>query len=256
MLLYNCENWFLANTLLHKLEAFQAEIGRRIFKLPKHHSERAVRLALEWPSMATRILLRKLQKTLSNNDSTAYSFLETLTHDTCDIPLKTVESCEFLEGVIGHMGITKRILQGDLLGDEKNLLLGKDRSDLFEDCHGHSSTTLAAKIANERSWPQLWDRALDYEPKGTNILQSVFRWMTKPVLNFGDSPCCLCTITDLSSPYFITCHSPFGSCEEIHALLTDASLDLSDLSFFTTFQLYYINFLFLFCICPMGLNLH
>ena len=36
--LYGCENWLLTEPLLLTLEAFQAEIGRRILNLPKHHS--------------------------------------------------------------------------------------------------------------------------------------------------------------------------------------------------------------------------
>ena len=35
--LYGCENWLLTEPLLLTLEAFQAEIGKRILNLPKHH---------------------------------------------------------------------------------------------------------------------------------------------------------------------------------------------------------------------------
>ena len=34
--LYGSENWLLTGPLLHMLEAFQAEIGKRILNLPKH----------------------------------------------------------------------------------------------------------------------------------------------------------------------------------------------------------------------------
>ena len=53
------------------LEGFQFEIGRRILHLQKHHSKKVVRLRLQWPSVATRILIHKLTfltKLLANTD--------------------------------------------------------------------------------------------------------------------------------------------------------------------------------------------
>ena len=59
-LLYGCETWLLEISTIKKLDSFQSEIGRRILCLPKYHSERVVRLGLQWPSMSTCILIRKL----------------------------------------------------------------------------------------------------------------------------------------------------------------------------------------------------
>ena len=42
------------------LESFQCEIGCRIHCLPKHHSDKEVRLGLQWPKLYTCILIRKL----------------------------------------------------------------------------------------------------------------------------------------------------------------------------------------------------
>ena len=33
-----CENWMLTDSMLHQLESFQGEIGRRILRLSKYHS--------------------------------------------------------------------------------------------------------------------------------------------------------------------------------------------------------------------------
>ena len=60
VLMYGSENWYVTDSLMAKLEAFQEEIGRRILRLPRHHSGRGVRLALEWPSMVARVLQRKV----------------------------------------------------------------------------------------------------------------------------------------------------------------------------------------------------
>ena len=60
ILLYGCETWLLDSTSLSALESFQHEIGCRILRAPKFYSEASVRIALHWPTVATRILIRKL----------------------------------------------------------------------------------------------------------------------------------------------------------------------------------------------------
>ena len=68
ILLYGCETWLLDSTCLQDLEKF-----RRILGLSKFHSKTAVRVALHWPSMSTRTLLRKLSflgKLICNNADT------------------------------------------------------------------------------------------------------------------------------------------------------------------------------------------
>ena len=59
-LLYGCKNWILTEDMLLTLESFQEEIGRRILKLSGFHSGLAVRVLLQWPSVKTRVLMRKL----------------------------------------------------------------------------------------------------------------------------------------------------------------------------------------------------
>ena len=56
VLLFGCENWVLTDSMLHQLESFQGEIGRRILKLTRHHSTLSTRLALRWPSVTVRVL--------------------------------------------------------------------------------------------------------------------------------------------------------------------------------------------------------
>ncbi len=105
VLLYNCENWLLTNALLDKLERFQVELeeNSEITFLPL--SERAVRLALDLPSLATRLLSRKLVflRRLSSDQGTASAFFAALSQSqTSSVPLKILESCEFLEEKLGH----------------------------------------------------------------------------------------------------------------------------------------------------------
>ena len=60
ILLFGSENWIITDPLVYQLEAFQGEIGRRILKLSKFNSTISTRLALKWPSIATRIIILKL----------------------------------------------------------------------------------------------------------------------------------------------------------------------------------------------------
>ena len=41
VLLYGSENWVLTDVLMERLEAFQAELVKRVLKWPKHHSNTA-----------------------------------------------------------------------------------------------------------------------------------------------------------------------------------------------------------------------
>ena len=49
VLMYVSESWVLNSTLLSKLESFQAELGKRMLKLPKHTSNTIPLLVLNWP---------------------------------------------------------------------------------------------------------------------------------------------------------------------------------------------------------------
>ena len=71
-LLFGAESWILNKTLLQKLESFQAELAKRILRLPKHTSNCVARMALQWPSVRARVLIIKLSfllKLLRNDHS-------------------------------------------------------------------------------------------------------------------------------------------------------------------------------------------
>ena len=60
ILLYGCETWILTPALTTKVEKFQSEIGKRILRLSKYHSDLAPLVGLRLPSIKTHVLLRKL----------------------------------------------------------------------------------------------------------------------------------------------------------------------------------------------------
>ena len=55
MLLYSSENWILTDVLIEQLEAFQAELVKRVLKAkrPKHHSNTAAIVVLDVPTMGS-----------------------------------------------------------------------------------------------------------------------------------------------------------------------------------------------------------
>ena len=83
------------------LECFQCEIGRRILHLPKHHSNKVVRLGLQWPTVATHILIHKLAKLLANTDDITSSHIFTSLALSVDVyNVGIVQQCRMLESEI------------------------------------------------------------------------------------------------------------------------------------------------------------
>ena len=234
VLLYNCENWFLTESLLVKLEAFQAEIGRRILKISPFHSARAVRLALNWPSMATRIFLKKLaflSRILENPDSISHRTYISLTQSTTERSIKLIEGCSFLDAHLLLKGFVARVKDGSSsIRELKKELLNIDSINLLEECKIHHSTYLAAKIATSTSWLKIWDLALDL---GTLAIQLLFKTMTRPV--FGSAACSLCqqSISTTFFDHIITHHiparppDPHLNEEDIVSALSEETPDIS-----------------------------
>ena len=54
-LLYGAESGILNNSLLAKLESFQAELAKRILRLHRNTANNIACMALHWPSMRTHI---------------------------------------------------------------------------------------------------------------------------------------------------------------------------------------------------------
>ena len=67
----------------------------------------------------------------------------------------------------------------------------------------HSSTSVAAEIAESTSWLKIWDLALDYGPRGTSAIQALFSTMTRPELCVGQPPVAFVKILSLQ-PIWIT----------------------------------------------------
>ena len=109
VLLFGCENWVLTDSMLHQLESFQGEIGRRILKLTRHHSTLSTRLALRWPSVTARVLISKLSlmsKLSERWDSIGGQIFSGLPQES----LKLVWECRCLEEKLSCQGCTDALL--------------------------------------------------------------------------------------------------------------------------------------------------
>ena len=122
-LLFGCENWVLTDSMLHQLESFQGEIGRRILKLSRHHSTLSTRLALRWPSITARILVSKLSflsRLSGGEDNIGRQIFSSLPQDS----LMLVHECRYLEEKLSCQGCTDALLssQSSLREKKKEIL--------------------------------------------------------------------------------------------------------------------------------------
>ena len=202
ILLYGCETWLLDSTCLKALESFQCEIGCRILRLPKFYSNNAVRIGLHWPSVATRILLRKLMilsKLLcSTRDSLSSRVFTSLAmNDIYEISI--VQQCKMLESSLDTDILAKCLTSPEnaveIVKTNKNLILKQDFCKLIYiyislSLSNQSSARLVARVAEHTSWHRLWDMALDKGVKGTRTLQRVFKELSRP------KPCSKCNLCE------------------------------------------------------------
>ena len=182
ILLYGCETWLLDSTCLQDLEKFQCEIGRRILGLSKFHSNTAVRVALHWPSMSTRTLLRKLSflsKLICNNGDTMSSLQSVW---TIYYSLSIVQQCRMLEAPLAT-DVVHQLLSD--LPNAKSINKERDYDLLLVSVKAHPTAQCISQIASNTSWRNIWDNALDHGVKGT-ICQALLRELSQ------DRKCPLC----------------------------------------------------------------
>ena len=222
-LLFGCENWVLTDSMLHQLESFQGEIGRRILKLSRHHSTLSMRLGLRWPSITTRILISKLSllTKLSEGEGTIGSqIFSSLPQGS----LRLMQECRHLKEKLSCRGCTDSLLNSQSsLREKKREILQTDWDSCITEASDHCSMAIAAQIAvNVR----LWDMALDYGPRGTECLQALYRELTGP--QFWKGICHLCD-TPFNGPYlhhFTLTHTRLSDPERIISSLSCSDSDI------------------------------
>ena len=172
--------------------------------MPKLYSTVAVRIGLHWPSVSTRVLIRKLKylsKLLSSDEDTISTriFNSVAMEDVYNCSI--IQQCRMLEAHLGTSVLAmclndpSNVVQTVLRQKEK--ILQKDFSNLLLSAKG--SVQLAAIIASKVSWRRLWDIALEKGVKGTKIVQNLFRELCRP------ASCFKCSVCDSHVPSTTTC---------------------------------------------------
>ena len=188
-LLYGAENWILDENCLNLLECFQAEIGRRILKLSRFHSNLSTRIGLALPSILSRILKLKLgylQNLLFSKEDTIATTTFKIIASQNVYNMSLVKQCIFLDSKL-KTNCTSQILSNtSSLCSLKKCITTSDQHLLAEEASKHQSVCLAAKI----NWLRVWEAARDKGPYWTQIAQSFYKILTRPL--FGERHCPRC----------------------------------------------------------------
>ena len=95
---YGSEVWFPNNTLLSKLESFQADLGNKMLKLPKSTANSISLLAMGLPSVRARILISKLKflyKIVHGEDNLASQAFRSISVNDIE-SMFIIKQCRFL----------------------------------------------------------------------------------------------------------------------------------------------------------------
>ena len=146
ILLYGCENWILSESLLVKLEKFQAEIGRRILCLSKHHADLSTLLGLHWPRIRVLVLLRKMafvgRLLKSDKEDQSSRVFRTLACDDI-VKISLVDQCKLLESEYGTSYTEQCLNNPDktdvFLAEAKKILVQKDWNKVLDMARSHRS---------------------------------------------------------------------------------------------------------------------
>ena len=193
-LLYGAESWILNTTLLTKLESFQGEIGRRILRLPKFAANNTVRMALQWPSVRSRVLCIKLGfllKILNSENSLSARVFHSLAVSDVEA-LHLIRQCRFLESSL-NTNFTTRILsshQEISFSALKKEIFEVDFSLLLSEASNHASQRYVQAVAASSisSWPKVWDSALEKGVFGTSCSLALLRLLSLHTLSDNKCP--------------------------------------------------------------------
>ena len=178
ILLYGCETWFLTPALTTKLEKFQSEIGKRIVRLSKYHSDLAPLVGFCLPSIKARVLLRKLTflaKLLeSKDDHISTRVFRTLSVENV-YNISLVDQCNSLQNDLGVDSVLQQCLAeptiaSAIVRSEKTRILEQDWATTLEVAKQHQSLRcIVYSDSVAASWCRLCDQALDLGTKGTKV---------------------------------------------------------------------------------------
>ena len=124
------------------------EIGRRILKLPSFFSNLTVRICLGWPSMTSRILVRKLQflaKLLQPGTRSIASYIFTAAAITDPWNMSIIQECRMLENITVtntlHLCLENPEAEVSNIKAEKKNLYKRDYASLIEKSYARPNSS-------------------------------------------------------------------------------------------------------------------
>ena len=215
--LYIVENWVLNRSLIQALESFQAELGRRVLKLPKFSSNSVPLLVLIWPSMCARVLCNKLSFLLRvcNGETTSLStqvFRNIAMSDLTSMSI--VKQCHFLDSIL-ETDFTNEVLNNPELctRDLKKRVVEADRLKIVKRSKDHPSLCYILSVAEENRWLKFWDVALEHGYDGSKASLAILKSLCLTVFSDRRCPILDCSYTvPKDTPlceHFLDCHTDF-----------------------------------------------
>ena len=220
-LLFGPETWILNSTLLQKLESFQAQLAKRILRLPTCTSNNTALMALQWPSMRARILNIKLcflLKVVISDLTLSARVLHSLAASDAE-SLVIIHQCRFLESIYKSNYATAVLTSSDEISNHslKKEIFQLDLSLLHANASTHPSQQYVQAVASsiDGSWLRLCDFALERGVFGTTCIQAILRFLSLHAHSNSTCPAPNCSFN-------VSFESP---CE--HFLSAHTSLDIS-----------------------------
>ena len=141
-----------------------------------------VRQGLQWPSVSTRILIRKLTFLAKLLSSTDYKisgriFTSLAIVDVCNVGI--VQQCRMLEADVST-NVLALCLQyptdaPSIVKSMRKDIIPSDFDVLLRSAATHPSAKYIASVGEVTSWCRLWDLALDRGIRGTRGLQPLLK---------------------------------------------------------------------------------
>ena len=145
-----------------------------------------------------------------NSSSSGQNVFHTLASDDVT-KISLVEQCQFLECEFGTSLVTECLEHSEnahlVLQEAKATLVARDWELVLEMAKCHQSTRHISDPRIASSWCKLWDLALDHGVRGTRLIQTLLRTMSRPVFGKRECPICNCHIHEIShtlSTYALT----------------------------------------------------
>ena len=150
-------------------------------------------MALQWPSVRTRVLCIKLGfllKVLKNENSLSARVFRSLAVSDVEA-LHLIRQCRFLESSL-NTNFTSRILsshQEFSFSQLKKEIIEVDFSLLLSEASNHASQRYVQAVAASpiSSWPKVWDSALEKGAFGTSCSLALLRLLS--LHTYSDNKC-------------------------------------------------------------------